>query len=69
LPELANFLLKLGCTDAMNLDGGGSSTLWYDGKIRNHPCEGEERDVANSLVIVQKAAPEHGKPGKTASTQ
>lgn len=56
LNELADFFLELGCTDAMNLDGGGSATFWYGGRVRNRPCDGEERPVANALVVVQKTA-------------
>jgi uncharacterized protein YigE (DUF2233 family) len=52
--ELAEFLLKLGCTEAINLDGGGSSCLWFAGQIRNHPCDGFERSVANSLIVFDK---------------
>jgi hypothetical protein len=54
LDELSAYLLKLGCEDAMNLDGGGSATLWWNGQIRNSPCDGYERPIANSLVIVDK---------------
>jgi exopolysaccharide biosynthesis protein len=53
-PELAALLSRLGCTDAINLDGGGSSTLWLDGHIMNSPSDGRERRVANSLVVVSK---------------
>ena len=56
LEELADFLVNLGCREAMNLDGGGSSTLWYDGEVRNNPCDGYERTIANSLVVVRKGA-------------
>jgi len=55
LNELATYLLKLGCTDAMNLDGGGSATLWYVGKVCNRPSDGRERPVANALVVTKKA--------------
>jgi hypothetical protein len=55
LEELADFLVNLGCREAMNLDGGGSSTLWYDGEVRNNPCDGYERTIANSLVVVRKS--------------
>lgn len=55
LEELATWLVKNGCREAMNLDGGGSATLWYDGQIRNSPCDGHERAIANSLVIVRDA--------------
>ncbi|HTG45588.1 MAG TPA: phosphodiester glycosidase family protein [Verrucomicrobiae bacterium] len=54
LAELAEFFLELGCIEAMNLDGGGSATLWFDGKVRNKPCDGGERPIANSLVIGRK---------------
>lgn len=54
LNELAALMVELGCVEAMNLDGGGSATIWYDGKVRNRPCDGFERPVANSLVLVRK---------------
>jgi exopolysaccharide biosynthesis protein len=56
LDELAAFLLKLGCEEALNFDGGGSATLWYDGEVRNSPCDRMERDIANCLVISRKAS-------------
>ena len=52
--EMAAFMVSLGCTDAMNLDGGGSATCWVYGQIMNSPSEGEERGMGNALVIVQK---------------
>lgn len=51
-PELASLMKRLGCRYAVNLDGGGSSTLWLDGHVMNSPSDGRERPVANSLVIV-----------------
>lgn len=54
LGELADFMLKLGCTEAMNLDGGGSSTFWLDGKIMNSPSDGRERRIANGLILLRK---------------
>ena len=54
LEELAEHMARLGCTDAMNLDGGGSATLWCAGKIRNSPCDGRERPIANALVVLRK---------------
>jgi len=53
LSELADMMLKLGCTDALNLDGGGSSTLWLAGSIMNSPSDSHERRIANGLVLVQ----------------
>jgi len=52
--ELAGHMARLGCSDAMNLDGGGSATLWCAGKIRNSPCDGRERPIANALVVLRK---------------
>lgn len=40
LYELAQFMANLGVTDAYNLDGGGSSTLYFNGEIINHPVSG-----------------------------
>jgi hypothetical protein len=54
LDELASFMAKLGCEEAMNLDGGGSATFWYNGRVRNSPCDGHERNIANALVVVTK---------------
>ena len=55
LAELSEFMQKhLGCTDAVNLDGGGSSTFWADGSTRNNPCEGQERELANALLVIRK---------------
>ena len=51
-PELADLARRLGCTEAINLDGGGSSTLWLGGKVMNSPSGGRERPVANALVLV-----------------
>ena len=53
-PELAEYMRKLGCTEALNLDGGGSVTLWLRGRIVNSPSGGQERPAANALVLVQK---------------
>ena len=54
LDELSGYLAKLGCREAINLDGGGSSSLWFAGKVRNNPCDGYERGIANSLIVLRK---------------
>jgi len=51
LPEIAEFLLELGAREALNLDGGGSTTMWVSGKIRNRPSDGIIRPIANALVL------------------
>lgn len=52
LYDLANYLLELGATDAMNLDGGGSTTMFLDGKVVNHPSDKEgERKVSDAILV------------------
>ncbi|MEP6902686.1 MAG: phosphodiester glycosidase family protein [Actinomycetota bacterium] len=52
LEDLARVLLELGATDAMNLDGGGSSTMFLGGKIVNHPSDKEgERKVSDAILV------------------
>ena len=51
LTKLAKFLKKLGVRNALNLDGGGSTTFVRDGTMRNRA--GYERRVANALLIVR----------------
>ena len=57
MEEIQKIMLWLGCTDAMNLDGGGSSSMVVRGKVVNHPCDNKavdsdgERQVANALLI------------------
>ncbi len=52
VPELGRFMRQLGCTDAINLDGGGSTTAWAAGRALNRPSDGSERPVGNALVLV-----------------
>ena len=52
--ELSEYMRKLGCDQAMNLDGGGSTTLWLSGNVMNNPSEGRERPGANALEVVQE---------------
>jgi hypothetical protein len=54
LPEVAAYLVRLGCNEGINLDGGGSAEMWVGGQIVSSPCYGYERSTANSLVLVQK---------------
>lgn len=48
--ELAGVMRALGAWDAMNLDGGASSSLWTQGKYLTKPG----RDISNALVIVKQ---------------
>lgn len=58
-PELAELMAELGCTSAMNLDGGGSSTAWVKTKgVVNYPSDNGkfdhqgERGVATAIGFV-----------------
>jgi hypothetical protein len=51
LRELAGFFVRLGASDALNLDGGGSTTLVIDGEVQNSPSDGLERAVSSALVL------------------
>jgi hypothetical protein len=54
LGELSDFMVQIGCEEAMNFDGGGSTTVWYDGQVRNSPCERAERDISNCLIVLKE---------------
>ncbi|MFS3127601.1 phosphodiester glycosidase family protein [Nocardioides sp. Bht2] len=54
--ELANLMIELGVEDALNLDGGGSSTMVARSKsgklsVRNRPSDGRQRVVPNGLGV------------------
>lgn len=51
LPELAAVMQNQGCTDAINLDGGGSSTLVVGDVVINSPSDGQQRTVASGLLV------------------
>ncbi|MFD6444888.1 phosphodiester glycosidase family protein [Promicromonospora sp. NPDC060204] len=51
LTELAQIMTGLGATTAYNLDGGGSSTLWFDGEVVNQPSHGGERATSDILYV------------------
>lgn len=54
LYELASFMKSLGAQTAYNLDGGGSSTLYFGGRVVNNPTSGgkiKERAVSDIVYI------------------
>ncbi len=57
LKTLAKRMVELGCVDALNLDGGGSTTIsaWFPGKdntmVVNSPSDGYLRSVANYIFL------------------
>ncbi|RYG17536.1 MAG: phosphodiester glycosidase family protein, partial [Chitinophagaceae bacterium] len=62
--ELRKIMQWLGCTSSINLDGGGSSTLWVAGEegngVVNYPTDNKkwdhdgERNVANVILLKKK---------------
>jgi len=52
---LGDLMAGLGCTEAINMDGGGSSTLWLTGEVMNSPSDlTGERRIGNGVIIVKK---------------
>ncbi|HEX7089794.1 MAG TPA: phosphodiester glycosidase family protein, partial [Longimicrobiales bacterium] len=57
LEELADLMARLGAHDAINLDGGGSTTMVVRGAVVNRPSDAAgERPVGNALTLVECAA-------------
>ncbi|WP_176013772.1 phosphodiester glycosidase family protein [Victivallis sp. Marseille-Q1083] len=64
-PQLADFMKRLGCVDAINMDGGGSTTMWVESLgVVNHPTDNRkfdhagERRVYDILYVRLKSAAE-----------
>ncbi len=58
LAELERLFLRLGATDAINLDGGGSTAMVVRGRVANRPSDASgERPVGNALVLERCAGP------------
>ncbi|MGH2830544.1 MAG: phosphodiester glycosidase family protein, partial [Actinomycetota bacterium] len=53
--EAASMMQQMGATDAINLDGGGSTTFVSRGRVVNRPSDARERSVATALVVVPVA--------------
>ena len=52
LAAAARLANRLGATEAVNLDGGGSTTFVTHGRVRNRTSDGRERGVVNALALV-----------------
>jgi hypothetical protein len=59
LYQLGKEMKALGAVNAVNLDGGGSATMWIKGLgVVNHPTDSTgERPVSNAIVILPRANP------------
>ncbi|TPX04197.1 phosphodiester glycosidase family protein, partial [Schumannella luteola] len=51
LTDLADIMISLGATTAYNLDGGGSSTMYFGGEVINSPSNGGERGTSDILYV------------------
>ena len=55
LAELRALARRLGLRHALNLDGGGSTTMWVDGKIVNSPSDAAgPRRVSDALIVTRR---------------
>jgi hypothetical protein len=52
--DVASAMIELGATEAINLDGGSSSTFIVNDKLINRPSGGKERHVLNAVFITSK---------------
>lgn len=57
LVELADLMKELGAWDALNFDGGGSTTMVIGGRVVNTPSDRTgEREVGSALLLLKRAA-------------
>ena len=54
LSQEAQILKDMGCTDAINLDGGGSTCMLVNGQATNFPEGGTQRAVTSVIIIKKK---------------
>ena len=54
LGELARMMKSFGCINAMNLDGGGSSVMYVNGKVVNSPAQVGGIPISNALTITER---------------
>jgi hypothetical protein len=52
----ARLFVSLGAERALNLDGGGSTTMYVRGRVVNRPSDGAERPVSSALLVLPPRA-------------
>ena len=52
LVELAEVMRGFNAVQALNLDGGGSTTMVVKGKVMNVPSDGNERKVSSAVLVL-----------------
>ena len=65
--EFARIFRQLGATRAMNLDGGGSTTMVVNGEVMNRPSDGEERRISTAVLVLRDPTP--ASPGPNGGAQ
>ncbi len=55
LIQLANLMKSAGCVNAMNLDGGGSTVMYVNGKVVNNPQVKGGIALSNAIVLTKKS--------------
>jgi exopolysaccharide biosynthesis protein len=56
MPELAELMVELGAESAINLDGGGSTTLVHRGHLLNRPYSSQDQPAPASRAVVSALA-------------
>ena len=56
IPQLQSLFLEEGVDFAFNLDGGGSTTLYFMGEVVNMPSGGKERSVSDVIMFMANPA-------------
>ena len=54
LMQLARFMKSIGCVGAINLDGGGSTVMYVNGKVVNKPAQTGGIPISNAIVLSKK---------------
>ena len=55
LMQLARYMKSIGCTNAINLDGGGSTVMYVNGQVVNNPAFKGGIAISNALVLAKKS--------------
>src|SRR5918992_4036018 len=65
----ARLFVSLGPERALNLDGGGSTTMYVRGKVVNRPSDGVERPVSSALLVLPPASTASSTAGSSAPVE
>lgn len=50
LYQMADYMIGRDCVSAYNLDGGGSATFWFNGKVLNRPNTNGDKDIGEREI-------------------